>query len=69
MDRQSVASSNLAEVGYDSDLETLEVQFKSGGIYQYFNVPAFMYERLMSADSLGRFFKAEIKGHYPEAKV
>lgn len=69
MDRQSVASSNLAEVGYDSDLETLEVQFKSGGIYQYFNVPVFMYERLMSADSLGRFFNAEIKGHYPEAKV
>lgn len=69
MDRQSVASSNLAEVGYDSDLETLEVEFKSGGIYQYFNVPAFMYERLMSADSLGRFFNAEIKGHYPEAKV
>ena len=69
MDRQSVASSNLAEVGYDSDLETLEVQFKSGGIYQYFIVPAFMYERLMSADSLGRFFNAEIKGHYPEAKV
>lgn len=69
MDRQSAASSNLAEVGYDSDLETLEVQFKSGGIYQYFNVPAFMYERLMSADSLGRFFNAEIKGHYPEAKV
>lgn len=69
MARQSVASSNLAEVGYDSDLETLEVQFKSGGIYQYFNVPAFMYERLMSADSLGRFFNAEIKGHYPEAKV
>lgn len=69
MDRQSVASSNLAEVGYYLDLETLEVQFKSGGIYQYFNVPAFMYERLMSADSLGRFFNAEIKGHYPEAKV
>lgn len=69
MDRQSVVSSNLAEVGYDPDLETLEVQFKSGGIYQYFNVPAFMYERLMSADSLGHFFNAEIKGHYPEAKV
>ena len=68
MDRQSVVSSNLAEVGYDPDLETLEVQFKSGGIYQYFNVPAFMYERLMSADLTGRFFNAEIKGHYPEAK-
>lgn len=69
MERQPVTSSNLAEVGYDPELETLEVQFRLGGVYQYFNVPAFMYERLMSADSLGRFFNAEIKGHYPEAKI
>jgi len=51
------------------ELETLEVQFKNGGVYQFFNVPAFMKERLMTADSLGRFFNAEIKGHYPEAKL
>ncbi|WP_408587059.1 KTSC domain-containing protein [Novosphingobium sp.] len=69
MERQPVASSNLAEVGYDPELETLEVQFKHGGVYQYYNVPAFMNERLMAAESLGRFFNAEIKGHYPEAKI
>lgn len=33
------------------------------------DVPGFMNERLMTADSLGRFFNAEIKGHYPEAKL
>lgn len=69
MERQPVASNNLAEIGYDRELETLEVQFTHGGVYQYFNVPAFMYERLLTADSLGRFFNAEIKGHYPEAKL
>jgi hypothetical protein len=69
MERRPVTSGNLAEVGYDPELETLEVQFRHGGVYQYFNVPAFMYERLMNADSLGRYFKAEIKGHYPEAKL
>lgn len=69
MERQPVTSDNLAEVGYDADLETLEVQFRHGGVYQYYNVPPFMNERLMSADSLGRFFNAEIKGHYPEAKM
>ena len=63
MERQPVTSSNLAEVGYDPELETLEVQFRHGGVYQYFNVPAFMYERLMSADSLGSFFNAVRKGH------
>lgn len=69
MERQAVTSGNLAEVGYDPELETLEIQFKHGVVYQYFNVPAFMHERLMTADSLGRFFNAEIKGHYPEAKL
>jgi hypothetical protein len=69
MERQSVTSKSLAEVGYDPDLETLEVQFRHGGVYQYYNVPPFMYERLMTAESLGRFLNAEIKGHYPEAKM
>lgn len=69
MERQPVISRNLAEVGYDSELETLEIQFHNGGVYQYYNVPPFMNERLMSADSLGQFFNAEIKGHYPEAKM
>lgn len=69
MERQPVKSGNLAEVGYDPELEMLEVQFRHGGVYQYFNVPEFMHERLMTADSLGRFFNAEIKGHYPEAKL
>jgi hypothetical protein len=69
MERQPVISGNLAEVGYDAELETLEVQFRHGGVYQYFNFPVFMNERLMTADSLGRFFNAEIKGHYPEAKL
>lgn len=69
MERQPVTSGNLAEIGYDPELETLEVQFRHGGVYQYFNVPAFIVERLMAADSLGRFFNAEIKGHYPETKL
>ena len=69
MERQPVTSGNLAEVGYDTELETLEIQFRHGGVYQYYNVPPFMNERLMLADSLGQFFNAEIKGKYPETKI
>jgi KTSC domain len=69
MDRASVTSSNLAEVGYDVDSETLEIMFWSGGVYQYFNIPYFLYERLIQADSPGKFFLAEIKGKYPEARL
>ena len=69
MDRAAVSSSNLAEVGYDPDTETLEIMFRSGFIYQYYNMPAFMYERFMQANSLGTFFNASIKGQFAEARV
>ena len=69
MERVSVASGNLAEIGYDPATETLEVMFHQGGVYQYYNLPSFMHERLMQAESIGKYFNAEIKGHYPEARV
>lgn len=69
MDRIPVTSRNLAEVGYDPETETLEVMFHNDGVYQYYNLPAFMYERFMQAESLGSFFNKEIKGHYPEARA
>jgi hypothetical protein len=50
---------------YDPQSETLEVEFNNGRIYQYYNVPLFMYERLMEAPSMGRFFNMEIKPAYP----
>jgi hypothetical protein len=65
MERQSVNSSNIASVGYNSNSEMLEVEFlKSGKIYEYYNVPEFMYERMMQAPSIGIFFNAEIKNYY-----
>lgn len=61
MKRQSVESSNLASVGYDAENEILEVQFKHGGVYQYFDVPENVYEELMNADSHGQYFDRNIK--------
>jgi hypothetical protein len=65
MEREAVSSSSIASVGYDPGSETLEVEFvKSGRVYQYLNVPQFMYDRLMQAPSIGIFFNAEIKDGY-----
>lgn len=69
MDRQPVSSSNLASVGYDSGSETLEVEFKNGSIYQYYNVPQVMFESLMQAPSVGSFFNANIRNNYACAKL
>lgn len=64
MERVPVSSSNLLSVGYEPESETLEIEFRSSGIYQYFNVPSFMHERLMAATSVGTFFNDEIKNTF-----
>ena len=69
MERYSVASSNLASVGYDPATETLEVEFLNGSIYQYFNVPQNLYDQLMRAGSKGRFLNTYIKNAYPFSRV
>ena len=68
MERAPVTSSNLISIGYDPASETLEVEFK-GGVYQYYNVPQFIYDQLMQATSLGIFFNANIKNAYPCSRV
>ena len=68
MERQAISSSNLVEVGYDPAAETLEIAFKNGSIYQYFNVPAVMFEQLLTAGSPGGFFNSEIRGKFAEAR-
>ena len=55
MERYTVASSNIASIGYDAAAETLEIEFLSGSIYQYYNLPENMYDQLMKEPSKGKF--------------
>lgn len=69
MQRYSVASSNISAIGYNQATETLEVEFLSGSVYQYYNVPQNIYDQLMAAGSKGRFLNAYIKNAYPYSRV
>jgi len=69
MKRQGVSSSNICSIGYDPLSKTLEIEFNSGGIYQYLNVPESEYNALMSASSHGKYFLAYIKDHYTCIKI
>ena len=65
MDRVPVSSSNVAAVGYDESNSTLEVEFKSGSVYQYFEVPARHFHVLSGGStSVGHYLNTEIKPHY-----
>lgn len=69
MDRVPVVSSNIRSVGYDPTSSILEVEFNSGSVYQYLNVPESEYEGLMNAASKGRYLNRNIKGRYEDIKV
>ncbi|GAB1584042.1 KTSC domain-containing protein [Phyllobacterium phragmitis] len=69
MQRNLVSSSNVLSIGYDEASQTLEVEFQSSGIYQYYNVPQHIYEQLMAAPSKGQFLNAYITKGYPYSRV
>lgn len=69
MDRIPISSSNIRSIGHEADSLTLEIEFVNGRIYQYSGVPTHEYEAFISADSKGRYFNAQIKGRYPEARL
>lgn len=61
---EKVTSSNLHSVGYDVPTSTLEVQFRSGGVYRYFRVPQHLFTGLLGAPSKGQYLHRFIKGSY-----
>tara|TARA_R110000868_G_scaffold395447_1_gene667119 strand:- start:5248 stop:5457 length:210 start_codon:yes stop_codon:yes gene_type:complete len=69
MERTPINSSNLLSIGYQADTNTLEVEFKGGAVYQYFDVPLAIYEELINAVSLGVYFAANIRENYDFEKL
>jgi len=68
MERIHVDSSMAQSVGYDPIGKILEIEFRSGEVWQYHNVPEDVYREMISG-SIGRYFQANIKGFYPESRV
>jgi len=59
-----VDSSNIEQIGYDSDTSELHVVFKDGSLYVYSDIPVQIYEELLGAASKGSYLNREVKGVY-----
>jgi hypothetical protein len=68
MERHNVDSSMARTVGYDPVNSTLEIEFRTGEVWHYHQVPESVYLEMISG-SIGRYFQAHIKGQYPESRV
>jgi len=62
---RSVFSSNVSEVGYDSETQELLITWlKSGKTSAYAGVPEDVAEACSRAPSVGQFVNAEVKPFY-----
>jgi lysyl-tRNA synthetase class 2 len=56
----AVDSITLRAVGYDAERRLLQIQFHNRSTYQYFEVPATVFEELIKAPSKGAYFNRSI---------
>jgi hypothetical protein len=56
-------------MGYDPTKRTLEIEFTSGEVYDYLQVPPFVYQSFTLAPSKGQFFSYYVREHYPTRKM
>jgi len=61
--RMPVVSSNVASIGYDETSMILEVEFKSGSVYRYFDIDESTWGDFLSAPSKGRFVWRRLRGY------
>jgi KTSC domain-containing protein len=64
MHRTHVTSSAISSVGYDDRSSVLEVEFASGAVYDYLDVPEKVYRALLKAPSKGSFVSRRVRDRY-----
>jgi lysyl-tRNA synthetase class 2 len=64
MPPHDLRSTHLATADYDPDRQTLDVKFRTGKVYRYFDVPAAVFDELLAAPSAGRYFNTKIRERY-----
>jgi hypothetical protein len=62
-------SSNIARFKYDDKGRVLTVEFKNGGIYNYYDVPKTIFEQMNGAASKGEFLARNVKGVFRYARA
>jgi hypothetical protein len=69
MDRKFIESSMIRSIGHDAESSTLEIEFKNGAVWQYFDFSESTWYEFEGAVSQGKFFHSEIKNQYSESQV
>jgi hypothetical protein len=64
MQREPLVSGTVVAAGYDAAKQVLELEFKSGRVYQFDGVPAGVYQWLLRTPEKGAYVSRMINGRY-----
>ena len=65
----SQVSGQVKVAYYNKDRQSMIVEFKSGGIYAYLNVPIEVWNKSLNASSIGKFLNTDVKPYYKVTKL
>lgn len=54
----------LMDYQFNDGKPQLDITFKSGGKYRYYDVPLSIFNAFANADSRGRYFQTNIRGQF-----
>ncbi|WP_222697813.1 KTSC domain-containing protein [Rhodococcoides corynebacterioides] len=64
-----LASQIILSVGYDTEMEILEVEFRNRWVYRYSEVPRTIFDELLAAPSHGKYLKQHIVDTYDTVRI
>lgn len=64
MNRLPVESTMVASAAYFPDRGLLELEFRDGALYRFFDVPVRCFQQFMASDSKG-YFNRNIRNRFP----
>lgn len=62
-------STTIARFDYSATTRVLTVEFKSGGRYNYYDVPEVVFTQMKAASSKGQFHAQHVKNTYRYARA
>ncbi|WP_282130458.1 KTSC domain-containing protein [Pseudoalteromonas aliena] len=68
-EQHPVNSSAFSHIGYSTINKILDLKFKSGSVYRYYNIPILLWDELYYSTSMGKFYNENIRGQYPVDKL
>jgi hypothetical protein len=69
MERIPLKSRAVVSAGYDAETSALEIEFSSGRVYRFSNVPVGVYEWLLRVPNKGVYVTRSITSRYPYEDV